>query len=721
MQKRPWFRPISVLALQLFLMIAAVKFGFELSRHVSLIPRWLLPTPTMYVSAAGVRTMVGVFAIAYFAIWSLLLVLFRTHAFQDPRRFSSDYLGYLCAFTAATAYLFFGTDISYDPQMIAAIGVLSTSFLFVAYSIYQHLHGFSLFTALAKVGLAIAKELFGWRGFVVIPFFLSMPLVAVFFYLDPSFANRITQLRIRLAGTPNVQWHLVSALGQGSFLQPMLAKSPPHNGESLYVLERKGRLLKVDYPSGQKKTVVLDISASVGITEMENGALGFAFHPDFGSGLSPNRGYVYLYYTAVRGGVQTNHVSRFDLAGGSAQSPENTEYPLLALSRESSGFHNGGSLEFGPDGYLYVAFGEGIRTPRFSGPNEVLRGGILRIDVDNSPENFPIRRHPANGSTSNYSIPRDNPFVGRTEILDEYWALGLRNPFRISFDSDTQKLWAGDVGSTVWEEVNVIEKGKHYQFPFIEGRTSTGTQRPPNLIGIEQGPVYTYEHSAFDRAVIGGIVYRGKRFNELIGKYVFADNYSSKVFAMPSDLPMVDKVETIARARQFAQRGISSLTALPNGDILVTVLGDKSAESGEILKLERKIGGQGTDGAPVKPSNGPPPFDKSTNYTPAAAKDLFLENCARCHGHDGSGGGPDAQSLPVVPTNFSRKEFQSSRSDKQIRDVIDKGGYALGLSPAMPPWGAVLRDHEIGFLVRYIREIGSVPGHHDKAKENRRK
>jgi hypothetical protein len=165
--------------------------------------------------------------------------------------------------------------------------------------------------------------------------------------------------------------------------------------------------------------------------------------------------------------------------------------------------------------------------------------------------------------------------VGTAELLEEYWAIGLRNPFRIKFDPSTGKLWARDVGSTKWEEVNLIEPGVDYQYPYIEGREATRYARPSTLKLKERGPLFTYIHTAYDRAVTGGIVYQGNEFPDLRGKYLFADNYSSKLFSMRGNGQVAESVEHIATADQYAQRGTSSVSQLAGGEVLLTTLADQ--------------------------------------------------------------------------------------------------------------------------------------------------
>ncbi|MGB5744206.1 MAG: PQQ-dependent sugar dehydrogenase, partial [Sedimenticolaceae bacterium] len=332
-----------------------------------------------------------------------------------------------------------------------------------------------------------------------------------------------------------------------------------------------------------------------------------------------------------------------------------------------------------------------------------LSGGVLRIDVDRQGGEIshPIVNRPANAKTDHYYIPNDNPFVGMPGALAEFYALGLRNPFRISFDPQNGNLWTGDVGSTVWEEVNLIAKGGNYQYPFIEGAEATGKARPAPLIGRETPPIYAYRHTAYERAVIGGIVYRRKRYPEFSGKYLFGDNYSGNIYALPANGDPVESVEFIAQANQYAQRGITSFTQTPDGEVLLTTLGSASGSSGEIIRLVPK------DQARVVEAAAPVEEDVLTE---ADVKGLFLTNCSRCHGAAGRGDGPDSAHLGVPVPNFASPEFQASRSDDDLYAVIKDGGTARGLSAMMPPWGMALSPVEMRALVGLVRAQAEGPG-----------
>jgi mono/diheme cytochrome c family protein len=281
--------------------------------------------------------------------------------------------------------------------------------------------------------------------------------------------------------------------------------------------------------------------------------------------------------------------------------------------------------------------------------------------------------------------------------MDEFWAIGFRNPYRISFDPLTGALWVGDVGSTEWEEVNLVEKGKHYQFPHREGYEPTKFKAPEKKLAEEVPPRYAYVHTAYDRAVIGGFVYRGDLLPELYGQYLFADNYSSKVFTMSIEEATNAPVEHIATANQYAQRGVSSISQLANGDILLTTLGRSSAPTGEVLKLVLAD--------PDKAERVLPPPVEEEAYSAAELKSLYDSNCGRCHALDGSGDSPDAHALGVPLPDFRSASFHESRTDENLLKLIRDGGQPHGMSALMPPWGAVLTKGELEGLVEVVRDF----------------
>jgi glucose/arabinose dehydrogenase len=207
-------------------------------------------------------------------------------------------------------------------------------------------------------------------------------------------------------------------------------------------------------------------------------------------------------------------------SGPLARAAPDSEEIILEVPQPFSN-HNGGALIFGPDGYLYVGLGDGGSRgdPRGNDQNTgTLLGSILRLDVDGV------------AGDRNYAIPPDNPFVGDPDSRDEIWAFGMRNPWRISFDRQTDDLWAGDVGQNVWEEVDVIVAGGNYGWNVTEGahcyRPSTNC-----ATGGLIPPVQEYDHGS-GCSITGGYVYRGEALPSLAGVYLYADFCSGRIWGL---------------------------------------------------------------------------------------------------------------------------------------------------------------------------------------------
>jgi glucose/arabinose dehydrogenase len=681
---------------QIILVAMAVVLADVFQSNIEFIPKAIISLPEVDYTASDFRIVLIYFMLTHTVVLAASQMIYGRWSPDNPGRTANELYSLAAAFSLSALLVFTTTSAAFDPNFIVGIAVFSALiFLLVGIvcAIYQTTHIFAYLAALLR---SILRKVFTISGLVILIFALSPGILAKLFVSNRDVANAITQVRIYFSAGDEAQYGLVNPLNGLTLAQPMLVKESPGDPTRIYILERAGRLISVDYPGGDNYKVELDISSKVGPAEIENGALGFAFAPG-----NNHVQQVYLYYTMVSGDSQINRLSRFELGKESLEAASDSELPLISLPRENSGFHNGGAVEFGPDGYLYLAVGEGVHPKGISSQGETLRSGILRIDVNCLPPqaSMPIARQPTGRQSGNYCIPADNPFVADNTVMPEYWALGLRNPFRMSFDSVTGQLWAGDVGSTKWEEVNQIKKGGNYQFPWIEGNEETGIPRPATVTGKELGPVYTYVHTAYDRAVIGGGVYRGKRFPELAGKYLFADNYSSKIFSMTLSDPK-PMVEHIATADQFAQRGTSSINFLSGGDILVTTLGRTAVASGEVLRLQLADAGPGgTD--KVKVAVG----DSVATYSTEELRGIYVANCARCHGMEGRGDGPDAPALKVPVPDFTDSEFISSRTDEQFATVIREGGYATGMSPMMPSWGHLLDEEEISGIVSWIRSL----------------
>ncbi len=277
-------------------------------------------------------------------------------------------------------------------------------------------------------------------------------------------------------------------------------------------------------PSVKEPAELLNIRKQVAFHEdtNEEGLLGLAFHPKF----RDNQQF-FLYYTTNE---HVNVVSRFTVSADDPNRADpGTEVEIFRGPKKGSWNHNGGTIVFGPDDYLYIAVGDGGPTgdPQGMGQNTgTVLGKILRIDVDHE------------GAGLHYAIPRDNPFVGVPAARGEIWALGLRNVWRMAFDRKTKRLWAGDVGDDTWEEVNIIERGGNYGWSIYEGfhkfTPKNGSPRPPQpdqIVGKLIDPLFAYNHSV-GNCIIGGCVYRGKVVPALDGAYLFADHVTGNLYAL---------------------------------------------------------------------------------------------------------------------------------------------------------------------------------------------
>jgi len=276
----------------------------------------------------------------------------------------------------------------------------------------------------------------------------------------------------------------------------------------LFVVEQEGKIRIVQNGS-LLSTPFLDIQNRV-TSGGETGLLSVAFHPSYRS----NRRF-FIDYTARRPNLKTI-VAEYQTSATNPNVADTAERVLLTIDQPFEN-HNGGQLQFGPDGYLYIGMGDGGSggDPQGNGQNQnALLGKLLRIDVDGG---------------SPYGVPVDNPFVGISGA-DEIWAFGLRNPWRFSFDRANGRLFAGDVGQNSYEEVDIIARAGNYGWNIMEGNHCYSPPTGCDTTGLEL-PINEYDHSLGD-SVTGGYVYRGKQFPQLLGTYLFADFGSSRIWAL---------------------------------------------------------------------------------------------------------------------------------------------------------------------------------------------
>ncbi|WP_406418627.1 PQQ-dependent sugar dehydrogenase [Streptomyces sp. NBC_01614] len=312
-------------------------------------------------------------------------------------------------------------------------------------------------------------------------------------------------------------------------------------GGKLWIAERPGTVRVLD--SNGLSQPVLDISAET-TTDGERGLLGIAFDKRFA--------HFYISFTNLEG---TSTVDEFAVRNGKVQ-PQ-TRRTVITQTQPYAN-HNGGDIKFGPDGYLYIALGDGGSggDPHGNGQNlDTLLGKLLRID-------------PRGGKP--YAIPSDNPFVNDPNAKDEIWAYGLRNPWRFSFDSGTGDLFIGDVGQNDWEEIDWApassKGGENYGWGQMEGtHPFRGGTEPANHVP----PVHEYDRANFGCSVTGGFVYRGKAIPALKGQYVYSDYCDGTVRSLQLKNGKVTAVNDLGvnggEVISFAQGG--------NGELYVLAIG----------------------------------------------------------------------------------------------------------------------------------------------------
>lgn len=327
-----------------------------------------------------------------------------------------------------------------------------------------------------------------------------------------------------------------------------------------FVTQRTGTVAIIDSGGMINDQPFLDITGRVKSSAQEQGLLGIVLHPQF-----ITNGYFYVNYTGVG---DSTHISRFtrDPADPGKALPE-SELKLMTIYQPYQN-HNGGDLQFGPDGFLYIGLGDGgdAGDPgnRAQNKSELL-GKILRIDVN---------------SGNPYAIPATNPFMNDPLARHEIWALGLRNPWRFSFDRQTGDLWIGDVGQATREEIDFqaagSSGGENYGWRCYEGTlpyNTSGCQPPSSYVF----PVHEYNHDSTPCwAVTGGYVYRGTAFQNMTGKYFFADYCKDSIWSLKNvSGTWVSKTEGVLTGNNFSTFGEN-----PAGELYIAGL-----LSGKIYKI----------------------------------------------------------------------------------------------------------------------------------------
>ena len=354
---------------------------------------------------------------------------------------------------------------------------------------------------------------------------------------------------------------------QTGFNSPVDIANAGDGSNRLFIVE-KGGTIKIIKNGSVLPTPFLNISTFVS-SSGERGLLGLAFHPNYSS-----NGYFYVNYTDTNGDTR---IVRFGTNTSNPDLADPTNRLIILTIAQPFSNHNAGDLEFGPDGYLYIPMGDGgsANDPgnRSQNPQELL-GKMLRIDVDGA---------------APYAIPASNPFVGNSAVLDEIWALGLRNPWRFSFDRLNGDIWIGDVGQNAWEEVSyqpaASTGGENYGWRCYEGNV------PKNLSGC--GPMSSYTFPVFvagrslATSITGGYVYRGTQYPGLVGKYVCCDFVSNNCWTIEPD-GSGGWISTL-----FNSTGISSCSTFgeaENGELYAASIGGTIYETMDVGALPVELG-----------------------------------------------------------------------------------------------------------------------------------
>ncbi len=372
--------------------------------------------------------------------------------------------------------------------------------------------------------------------------------------------------------------------------------------DELCVWEREGRLWSFqNAPGAAAKKLVLDISNQCQGWD-DSGLLGIAFHPGFAT-----NHFIFVYYTWVKPGTvagspttrpvpnlpDTYHdrLERYTLDANGVAIPDSVKI-FVDLTNQTV-WHHGGGMFFHPvNGFLYWTDGDNSVGDNDQLINKSLYSGVFRADVDcrGGDVSHAPPRQPTGGFTANYFVPNDNPFVGQSNVLEEFFCLGLRSPHRMTYDPPSGKIFIGDVGESSREEIDVIEPGEsglNFQWNRCEG--NLGKMVPP-FISTSRGPLLDYPHTD-GRAVIGGYVYRGKEFaHDLGGKYIFGDNVFRTIWALDETATPVKKTLLCVMPKGTGPNagtdytGLSSFGTDSAGELYFCQM---SSIGGRIFKLQR--------------------------------------------------------------------------------------------------------------------------------------
>lgn len=414
-------------------------------------------------------------------------------------------------------------------------------------------------------------------------------------------------------------WAVTNAFPNLTFTDPMMLAGIP-GSSNLLVVGKNGQIWR--FPNNPaatagQKVLVADLTARVETSE-DQGLYSLAFHPQFAQSGAPGENKVYVCYNrrAVTG-VDDNDrtywtVSQFTWIPASGTLDPDSENILIS-QYDPHRFHNGGSMFFGDDTFLYITVGDGGLGGDALDNSQELRtglfGGILRIDVNNDPtKSHPIRRQPTENPdwwldhpdtiqpkpaewpashTQGYGIPNDNPWLDTNGlVLEEFYAIGLRSPHSAHFDPVTDEIWVGDVGEANREELVRVPKGGNCQWAYLEGTRPTSKTKPNPLTGTDVLPHYEYDHSQ-GASIIGGPRYRGTKWAEFLsGKVIFGDHVRGRIWSATvpaSGAPVIQ--ELYSSFDTGYKKGLCGFFTDSAGEIYIMNLAGSNNAAGKIMKL----------------------------------------------------------------------------------------------------------------------------------------
>ncbi|MCB1132943.1 MAG: PQQ-dependent sugar dehydrogenase, partial [Verrucomicrobiae bacterium] len=498
--------------------------------------------------------------------------------------------------------------------------------------------------------------------------------------------------------------------------------------DQLLCVAKEGRIfLFDDDPQATTASVLLDHRGET-FTSSDSGMAWLVFHPDFGVPGNPNRGYVYVTYKwrpGLTGPAAYAYwrLSRFTVPdnpqsgvpdGSVAIDPASEQVMIQQLDRQQ--WHDSGCMTFGPDGYLYVAIGdEGGANDEFSVSQRIddrLFSGILRIDVDQGPGTHAIPRQPAQTGvpigwpanfTAHYTIPDDNPFDpvadggSPGDYLEEFYAIGLRQPYRFSYDAATDRFWIGESGQDTAEELCLLAPGANYGWAFREGSVSGPKAMPGSIHGTLAEPVWDVLHAnGPDGCVVGGFVYRGAAHPSLTGKFITVDNVSGRIRAFTYEDPLASG---------------EILTNMPSGSVYQGTSTIGRDHAGEPVFV--KISGTGTAGRFYKLAVVPATPDRPVWYrfedrAPANTSGYLNDNPDDATADDIAGGtrliaADDGANASFAASNELVPTGETSNHAGVRMALGDGDGYPGNLN------GALETEHAFGVLDDFTIELSFRP------------